>query len=193
MLGAYRFLNRVHELAGRVAELPREDGAASLEATPLERLAHRTIQRVTEDAERFHFHTAVAALMEFQRAIAESLEAGEERPSVLREATRTLLRLLNPLAPHLAEEWWERLGGERTLLETDWPSFDPAIAANPRVTLVVQVNGRVRGRLELERGAEESEAVERARADEKIRPWVEGKEIRRAVYVPDRLLNLVVQ
>jgi leucyl-tRNA synthetase len=196
VVGAYRFLNRVHDLASRVAEGRAPAGApakASAEATPLERLAHRTIQRVTEDAQRFHFHTAAAALMEFQRGIAESLEAGEESPETIRAATRTLLCLLHPLAPHLTEEWWERLGGERSLLETAWPSFDPALATSPRVTLVVQVNGRVRGRLDLERGAAESEAVERARADEKIRPWVEGKEIRRAVYVPDRLLNLVVQ
>jgi leucyl-tRNA synthetase len=192
VLGAYRFLNRVHELASRVAELPPGDGPARGEPTPLDRLTHRTIQRVTEDAERFHFHTAAAALMEFQRGIAEALDAGES-PSRVRAATKILLRLLNPLAPHLAEEWWERLGGEKSLLDTAWPAFDPALAESPRITLVVQINGRVRGRLELERGAAESEAVARARSDDRIRPWVEGKEIRRAVYVPDRLLNLVVQ
>jgi len=193
VLGAYRFLNRVHDLASRVAELPDGAGVGAGEPTPLERLAHRTIQRVTEDAGRFHFHTATAALMEFQRGIAEALAAGGETPSVLRESTRTLVKLLHPMAPHLSEELWESLGGQESLLQTPWPTFDPALAESPRVTLVVQVNGRVRGRLDLERGAEESEAVERARADEKIRPWVEGKRIERAVYVPDRLLNLVVQ
>jgi leucyl-tRNA synthetase len=192
VLGASRFLNRVHELASRVAELPAETAPGAPGAASLERLTHRTIQRVTEDAERFHFHTAVAALMEFQRGIAEALDAGES-PSRVREAMKILLRLLNPLAPHLSEEWWERLGGARSLLETAWPEFDPALAESPRITLVVQVNGRVRGRIELERGAAESEAVERARSDDRIRPWVEGKEIRRAVYVPDRLLNLVLQ
>jgi leucyl-tRNA synthetase len=148
---------------------------------------------VTEDAERFHFHTAVAALMEFQRAIGEALDAGQESPESVREAVATLVKLLHPVAPHLTEEWWERLGGKTSLLEASWPVYEPSLATSPRVTLVVQVNGRVRGRLDLERGAEEAEAVALARADEKIRPWVEGKQIARAVYVPDRLLNLVVQ
>jgi leucyl-tRNA synthetase len=194
VLGAYRFLNRVHELATRVAALS-EDGGSETEGrvTDLTRLEHRTVRKVTEDAERFHFHTAVAALMEFQRGILEALETSQESASAVRRATRTLLQLLHPVAPHVTEEWWERLGGQESLLETPWPRFDPALATSPRVTLVVQVNGRVRGKLDLERGAAESAAVALARADAKIRPWVEGREIKRAVYVPDRLLNLVVQ
>jgi leucyl-tRNA synthetase len=191
VLGAYRFLNRVNDLCTRAAALARGDGPAG--ATPLRRLEHQTVRRVTEDAGRFHFHTAVAALMEFQRGIADALEGGSETPEAIGNATRTLVLLLHPIAPHLAEEWWPRLGGQRSLLETPWPAFDPELATSPRVTLVVQVNGRVRGRLDLERGAEESEAVLRARTDEKIRPWVEGKQLSRIVYVPDRLLNLVVE
>ena len=195
VLGAWRFVNRVHDLASRVlerAEPSRADAPAS-EATPLRRLVHATIRRVTEDAERFHFHTAVAALMELQRAISESLEAGSESAAALAEGVRTLLRLLHPVAPHLTEEWWERYGGDRSLLDTPWPEFDPELATSPRVTLVVQVNGKVRGRLDVERGAAESDAIARAREDARIRPWVDGKEIARAVYVPDRLLNLVVR
>jgi len=160
--------------------------------TPLERLEHQTIRRVTEDAERFHFHTAVAALMEFQKGISDALEADTGSAPAVRAATGTLLKLLHPLAPHLSEEWWSRLGGKRSLLETGWPLFDPALAVSPRATLVVQVNGRVRGRLDVERGALESHVVALARTDEKIRPWVEGRELKRTVYVPDRLLNLVV-
>jgi leucyl-tRNA synthetase len=194
VLGAYRFLNRVQELATRVEALS-EDGGSETEGpvTDLARLEHQTIQKVTEDAERFHFHTGVASLMEFQRAIVDALETGRESASGVRRATRTLLQLLHPVAPHVTEEWWERLGGQTSLLATPWPGFDPVLATSPRVTLVVQVNGRVRGKLDLERGAAESAAVALAQADAKIRPWVEGREIKRAVYVPDRLLNLVVQ
>ena len=192
--GAYRFLNRVHELCGRVRDLTAGGASGDVTAdTPLVRFQHRTIRRVTEDAARFHFHTAVAALMEFQRAIAEALESGSETPAVLAGATRTLLKLLHPIAPHLTEEWWERLGKKPFLLEAPWPTFDPELATTPRVTLVVQVNGKVRGRLDVERGEEEATAVELAQKDERIRPWVEGREITRAVYVPDRLLNLVVR
>jgi leucyl-tRNA synthetase len=192
--GAYRFLNRVHELCGRVRDLAAGGASGDVPAdTPLVRFQHRTIRRVTEDAARFHFHTAVAALMEFQRAISEALESGSETPAVLSGAARTLLKLLHPIAPHLTEEWWERLGKKPFLLEAPWPTFDPELATTPRVTLVVQVNGKVRGRLDVERGEEEATAVELAQRDERIRPWVEGREITRAVYVPDRLLNLVVR
>jgi leucyl-tRNA synthetase len=192
--GAYRFLNRVHELCARVRDLGAGGASGDPRAdTPLVRFEHRTIRRVTEDAARFHFHTAVAALMEFQRAIAEALENGSETPAVLAGAAKTLLKLLHPIAPHATEEWWERLGGKPFLLEVPWPEFDPELATTPRVTLVVQVNGKVRGRLDVERGEGEATAVELARSDEQIRPWVEGREITRAVYVPDRLLNLVVR
>jgi leucyl-tRNA synthetase len=191
VLGAFRFLNRVHDLCERLGKLSAGGEAAA--DSPLVRLTHRTVQRVTEDVARFHFHTAVAALMEFQKAIAEALEQGEECPPTVIFAAKTLLKLLYPIAPHATEEWWERLGEKALLLETDWPKFDPELATTPRVTLVVQVNGKVRGRLDLERGAGEKEALELAQANEKIRPWVEGKEIARAVYVPDKLLNLVVR
>jgi len=190
--GAYRFLNRVHDLCGRVRELP-EDGRKAEHDTPLARLTHRTIERVTEDAGRFHFHTAVAALMEFQKGIADAVDAGGEARDTLHEATITLLKLLHPIAPHLTEEWWERFGQRGLLVEAAWPVFDPTLATTPDVTLVVQVNGKVRGKLSLARGASESEALLRMREDERIRSWVDGKEITRTVFVPDRLLNLVVR
>ncbi|MEO8349293.1 MAG: class I tRNA ligase family protein, partial [Acidobacteriota bacterium] len=191
--GAFRFLNRVHDLCARARDLlPDAAGERRPGDTPLTRFEHRTIRRVTEDAARFHFHTAVAALMEFQREIAEALDSGSERPAAVVGAVKTLLKLLHPIAPHVTEEWWERLQEEPFLLETAWPEFDPKLATSQRVTLVVQVNGKVRGRLDVERGEGEARALALAREDEKIRPWVEGKEIARAVFVPDRLLNLVV-
>jgi leucyl-tRNA synthetase len=188
--GAFRFLNRVHELCARVAAVSGEEGPAD---TPLRRLTHRSIERVTEDAARFHFHTAIAALMEFQRGIAEALEEGTEEPGALRAAARTLLQLLHPIAPHLTEEWWHRFGERGFLVESGWPAYDRELATPVGVTLVVQVNGKVRGRLELPRGTSESEAMERLGGDERIRSWLEGKEITRTVFVPDRLLNLVVR
>src|SRR5262245_13103283 len=190
--GAFRFLNRVHDLCEKIRELPA-GGHPGPRDTPLARLTHSTIERVTRDAAAFHFHTAVAALMEFQRGIAEALEAGEETPAALRAAARTLLQLLHPVAPHLTEELWERSGEKGYLIEARWPAVDPALATSTEVTLVVQVNGKVRGKRSVARGATESEAMERARQDEKIRSWTEGKQITRTVFVPDRLLNLVVR
>ncbi len=156
-------------------------------------MTHRTIARVTQDAAEFHFHTAVAALMEYQRGISEALESGSETPGALHAAARILLKLLHPVAPHLTEEWWERLGERGLLVEAAWPVADPALATSPDVTLVVQVNGKVRGRLSLSRGASESDAMTLVRRDEKIRGWIDGKEIVRTVFVPDRLLNVVVR
>ena len=131
--------------------------------------------------------------MEFQRGIAEALEAGNESAQALREAVRTLVKLLHPIAPHLTEEWWQRFGEKGFLVEASWPQADPELATTLAVTLVVQVNGKVRGKLEVARGATESEAMARAREDPRIQSWVEGKEIARTVFVPDRLLNLVVR
>jgi leucyl-tRNA synthetase len=191
VLGAHRFLNRVHDLCARVQALGAEDAPAS--DTDLGRLEHGTIRRVTADASRFHFHTAVAALMEYQRGIADALETGSESPGALRRSAKTLLKLLHPIAPHLTEEWWQRFGETELLVETPWPEWDEKLATTLRVTLVVQVNGKVRGRLDVERGAGEGEALTLAREDERIRTWLDGKELVRAVYVPDRLLNLVVR
>ena len=192
--GAYRFLNRVHDLCSRVGE--RGGDARPGDAprdTPLSRLMHRSVERVSDDARRFHFHTAIAALMEFQRGIADALEEGSESPATVREATKALLQLLHPIAPHLTEEWWRRFGEKGFLVESSWPAYDPDLATPLGVTLVVQVNGKVRGRLEVARGASESDAMALLRSDERIRGWVEGKEITRTVFVPDRLLNLVVR
>ena len=188
--GAYRFLNRVHEICARTAGLSGDDGPAD---TPLRRLTHRSIERVTADAERFHFHTAIAALMEFQRGLSEALEQGTEAPGALRDAARTLLQLLHPVAPHLTEEWWHRFGERGFLVESRWPSFDPVLATPVGVTLVVQVNGKVRGKLELPRGASESDAMKLLGGDDRIKSWLDGREITRTVFVPDRLLNLVVR
>jgi leucyl-tRNA synthetase len=131
--------------------------------------------------------------MEFQRALTEALDEGAESPETLREAAHTLVQLLHPMAPHLTEEWWERFGQRGFLLDSRWPEADSELAKPVDVTLVVQVNGKVRGKLSVARGASESEAMARAREDERIRAWFEGKEITRTVFVPDRLLNLVVR
>ena len=188
--GAHRFLNRVHDLCARVVSLSGGEGPAD---SPLRRLTHRSIERVSEDAARFHFHTAIAALMEFQKGIADALDEGVEAPGAVRQAVRILLQLLHPVAPHLTEEWWHRFGERGFVIESRWPSFDPALATPTGVTLVVQVNGKVRGRLQLPRGASETDAMRMLGGDDKIKPWLEGKEITRTVFVPDRLLNLVVQ
>jgi leucyl-tRNA synthetase len=191
--GAYRFLARVHEVCGQIVELPE---AGIVGDTPLVRKAHQTIRRVTDDIDRFHFNVVVAALMEFQRTLTDAAVEGAEvgeTPAALRFAARTLLKLLHPIAPHMTEEWWERFGEPPFLLTSPWPEADPALAITERVTVVVQVNGRVRGRLDVSRGEGEEHVRRLALADEKVRPWLGGKEVVKIVFVPDRLLNVVVR
>jgi len=194
--GAFRFLNRVWDTVERVLERVGSGGGAQAAVsgdTSLRRWTHRTIARVTEDFDRFHPHTAVAGLMEFQHALADAADAEDEPAAALREAAETLAKLLHPVAPHMTQELWARLGHAGFLLDAPWPHADPALVISNDVTLVVQVNGKVRGKLSVARGASESEAMARAREDERIRSWFEGREITRTVFVPDRLLNVVVR
>jgi leucyl-tRNA synthetase len=154
------------------------------------RKAHRTIDRVSDDIlRRFQFHTPIAALFELvndiYRVKDEPACAGE-----VRFATETALSLVQPYAPHVAAELWERLGHER-LHEQPWPEADPALVAEDTVQVVVQVNGKLRDRLQVAAGTPEDELVSLALASERVRAHVNGNP-RKTIVVPDRLVNIVV-
>ncbi|HVT59173.1 MAG TPA: leucine--tRNA ligase [Thermoanaerobaculia bacterium] len=189
--GAYRFLGRVWRMAERLAEAPAI--APSLSEAELERERHAAIQRVTQSMERFHFHTAVAALMELGNALSRALE--EKTASRLRceETFDTLLQLLHPMAPHVTEELWERRGHVETLLDTSWPEHEAAKLRRARIELVVQVDGKLRDRVEIDAGAGEKEARAAAMASPKVREHLAGSEVAKAVLVPGRLINLVTR
>jgi leucyl-tRNA synthetase len=207
--GCYRFLQRLWRLVERALPIlppAADDGGAGDEATPamppperalaLRRLTHRTRRRVGQDlGERLHLNTAIAAIMELANGVSEFLDEGAEAPAertAVREALESATLLLSPFAPHVAEELWHRLGRRTLVARESWPQPDEALLIEDEVLVVVQVNGRLRGRLLLSRGADESAALAAARADESIRRHLDGKSIRKSVYVPDRLLNLVV-
>jgi leucyl-tRNA synthetase len=185
--GAYRFLGRVSELIRQGAELPDSGAPGDSE---LVRTAHRTIRRVTENIDRFHFNVVVAALMEFQRAVSDAMAAGGESAAALRFCVQTLLALLHPIAPHLTEEGWEMMGGRGFLLEAPWPVWDAALATTETVTIVIQVEGRVRDRMEVDRGLAGEEIERIAQERDAVQKWLKGRPAR-AFYVPDRLINLV--
>ncbi|GIX07681.1 MAG: leucine--tRNA ligase [Candidatus Poribacteria bacterium] len=197
--GCHRFLNRLwrtfHELKEHAAESPHYDPTAlDEEERELRRLLHETIQRVTVDVEeRFKFNTAIAATMEFVNQL-QTLTPPFSEPmrGLLRECLETLPKLLNPFAPHLAEELWSRLGKSGSVLEAGWPKADPEALVRERVTVVVQVNGKVRGRIQVPAGADETTVQEAALQEPNVRRHVEGKTVRRTIYVPDKLINLVV-
>ncbi|MFN8186302.1 MAG: leucine--tRNA ligase [Gaiellales bacterium] len=181
--GTSRFLNR---LWSTVTALGPGGGEVTT-GTPLARKSHETIARVTDDIDRrFQFNTPVAAVME----LANEIGRRPDDPAA-RFACETAVSLIQPYAPHIAEELWERLGKER-LWEQPWPVADPGQLEHETFELVVQVNGRVRDRLEVPVGLSEVELVERALSLPNVQVHLDGKEIRRSVVVPGKLVNLVV-
>ena len=184
--GTARLLDRIWRLTHEVAARGPLDAPADGE---LIRAAHRTIDRVSNDIlRRFQFHTPIAALFELVNDTYR-VKDDPDRAGEVRFATETVLSLIQPYAPHVAEELWERLGNER-LWELPWPEADPALVASETVEVVVQVNGKLRDRLTVPAGTTEDELVGLALASERVRAHVNG-EPRRTIVVPDRLVNIV--
>ena len=186
--GMSRFLGRLWRLALDVAEAG--DGGGE-EPGELVKSAHQTIAKVTDDIERrFQFNTPISAVMELVNDTYAARKDGAQAGAV-RFTTETAVSLIQPYAPHIAEELWERLGHER-LWATPWPQADPALLEQETFELVVQVNGRVRGRIEVPVDLPEEELVARAKDLPRVRSHLDGKEVRKTVVVPRRLVNLVV-
>jgi leucyl-tRNA synthetase len=185
--GTARLLDRIWRLGLEVASRGPVEAPSDGE---LVRAAHRTIDRVSDDIlRRFQFHTPIAALFELVNEIYR-VKDEPDRAGEVRFAAETVLSLIQPYAPHVAEELWERLGHSR-LWELDWPEADPALVASDTVEVVVQVNGKLRDRLQVPAGTTEDDLVALALASERVRTHVNG-EPRRTIVVPDRLVNVVV-
>jgi leucyl-tRNA synthetase len=164
------------------------------------RKLHQTIRRITEDFKgRWHFNTSVAALMELLNELnaAQVLfqaDGATSAPKAFRaEVQRTFVLLLAPFAPYLAHELWESLGEKENLLKARWPKYDPALAKEEEVEIPVQVNGKLRGRVLVPADADQAFVEQRALADEKIKTAIAGKKIVKIIFVPGKLLNLVVR
>jgi leucyl-tRNA synthetase len=186
--GMSRWLNRVWNLA--LDEYASKNSGGD---TALTRLTHQTIKKVTEDAEKLRFNTMVAALMEFSNYLGKAKDAGNVSVAVWQESVKALLLMLAPTAPHLAEEIWERLGYPYSIHNQRWPAWDAAKAREEEITLVVQVNGKVRDRVAVPASISENEAKETAQAQEKVKAYLEGKQIVNIIYVPGKLVNIVVK
>jgi leucyl-tRNA synthetase len=175
--GVRRFLDRVHVLGTRPPGEGMDDETA--------RLVARTVKKVGEDIQAMRFNTAVSAMM----ILANHLNGFAEPP---RAATQALVLCLSPFAPHLAEELWERLGHAPPIADVAWPGYDPALCVDAEVEIGVQVNGKMRGRITLARDASEAVAVELARGEDGVAAQLAGKAVKKVVYVPGRILNLIV-
>jgi leucyl-tRNA synthetase len=180
--GLARFVKRVWRLCDEwdAAKAPTDD--------PHKVLRHKTIKRVTVDLERMQFNTAVAAMMEYVNAL---LPGGV--PTATREDLVALVKLLAPYAPHLGDEAWERLGEKGFLLEAAWPTYDDALTIDATVTVGVQVDGKLRGSVELARDASEDAAKAAALALPNVAKHLEGRVVAKTIYKPGRILGLVTK
>ena len=183
--GVSRFLRRALSLTG-----DGDPSGAEADPAELARRTNRTVKKVTEDLEAFRFNTAIAALMEQTNyLLAIKGQVGEEE---WEDALRTFALVLAPFAPHHAEEMWAAMGEPYSVHEQAWPAWDETLIAAEEITLVVQVNGKLRDRIEVPADITEEAATELALSSERVRLHVEGREIRKSIYVPGRLVNLVV-
>jgi leucyl-tRNA synthetase len=187
--GVVRFLQRVWRLVLEPESIVVEGAGADVSL--LRRKAAQTVKKVTDHYDELRFNTAVAALMELANTMQSHLQNGGTRDAEWASAIRTLLMLLNPLAPHIAEEMWERLGESGMLADSGWPVYDAAAAAVPEVTVVVQVAGKLRERLSLPAGTSEEEVLAAALASDRVRAAFNGRKPSKVVFVPDKLINLV--
>jgi len=199
--GAWRFLNRVYRLierhAGALQNVKANSSVASSATDKEKRLlrkAHQTLLRVTSDFEtRWHFNSAIALIMELTNEIyaCEPLEEGL-RSEVRKEVLELLTLMLAPMTPHIAEEMWEILGHKNGLWTVSWPLANAELAKDDDVEIPVQINGKLRGKLKVSAGIRQDEIVKLAMADPAIAAHLTCKRIDKTIYVPNKLLNLVI-
>ncbi len=185
IMGVHRFLNRIWRIAvneDNATDLSRISDTAPSPA--LERLLHRTVKKVTEDIDKLRLNTAISAMMILLNAI-------EEEQPVPRSSFVILIKLLSPFAPHITEELWQRMGNEGSIFNAPWPTYEEALTVDDSITLILQVNGKLRDKLEVPRGLSKDELDRFARESPNVIKHIDGKEIRKVIVVPDKLVNIV--
>ena len=200
--GSARFLNRlwrlVYEEHEKLRRVSSYDGSEFLQGPlrDLHRKTHQTIKRVTEDIEeRFHFNTAISAVMELVNGIYQFLSEdgyGPEALPVLRLAVETAVILISPMVPHIADEMWEAMGHDRSVVQEPWPQWDEEAVVEEMQLIVVQVNGKLRNRIYVAPTASKEDIERAALSDERIRTFIGDEPVRKVVVVPGRLVNVVV-
>jgi len=192
--GISRWFNRLWDLVLKEYRYCGKPGANGEKAEEeLSRITHQTVRKVTSDLERIHLNTMISALMEFTNHLGRVKETGAVTPSAWAEAIKALLLLLAPTAPHLTEELWQRLGYPYSIHNQPWPQWNEELARDEEATLVVQVNGKLRDRITVPLSITEAEAKSLAMASQRVKAHLEGRELLKTIYVPGRLVNLVVR
>ncbi|EFH86910.1 leucine--tRNA ligase [Ktedonobacter racemifer] len=190
--GVWRFLNRFWSL---VTESWTDNPSTekTTESKAVERLRHKTIKRITEDLSNFRFNTALAALMECNNALIKQQHEPVARTAAFQRALETMMQLLAPLAPHIAEELWHQTGHEGSIHLSTWPAFDEAMTHDESFTLVVQVNGKVRERLEVLAGISEDDVRRLVLSNERVLSFIGDATVQKVIYIPGRLANIVIR
>lgn len=197
--GSYRFLNRVWRIVYENIDLLKssEDIVTKLDglskgAKELKIQVHKTIKKVTDDLEKFQFNTSIAAVMELLNSVSKFEPESDTDKSVISEAINSIIRLLYPIAPHFSQELWSVTGKESSLVDLQWITWDEKIVRSASVTVVFQINGKLRSQLDMDPESSDDELKAAAYADERIKSYIDGKEIRKVIVVPKRLVNIVV-
>ena len=200
--GVSRWLYRVWNLVLKPGESASQQVSESAnqraseptakEIADLRRWTHKTIRRVTDDMEEFAFNTIIAGLMEFTNALQKARPTPVYGTEAWKEAVETLLLMLAPCCPHIAEELWARTGRPYSIHQQSWPEFDAELAAEETITLVVQINGKLRARMDVPADISEETAREAALSDENVQRHIGDRKVRKVIYVPGRLVNIVV-
>jgi leucyl-tRNA synthetase len=199
--GIQRFLGRVYRFFVKNPVAAASSTTSGLQSTPearaIQRKLHQTIKRISDDFQgRWHFNTCISAIMELVNVLYGAEEAIASKavpPAFLAEVQSDLVLLLAPFAPYLAHELWEMTGQKASLLRAPWPKYDPELAKEEEIEIPVQVNGKLRSRVTVPADAEESFVLERALADEKVKAAIAGRKIIKKIYVPGKMVNLVVK
>jgi leucyl-tRNA synthetase len=188
--GIRRFLDKVWGLV----EGARPATGRGLPQDAVRKL-HQTVRGVGGDLEELRYNTAISKLMEYVTLLRKGQEGQDGQAvqgGISEDLVRPLVIMLEPFATHLCEECWERLGSDTSVFEASWPVYDSELAKEDLIELVIQVNGKVRGRLQVTAGIPEEEAIEQALAQESVQRFVSGSSIRKTIYVPNRLVNIVI-
>ncbi|AWH78224.1 leucine--tRNA ligase [Clostridioides difficile] len=195
--GCFRFLNRVYRLVDELADVVKKDvefGELNSQDKDMRYTIHSTLKKVTADlSEKFGFNTAISALMELINDMYKYKELDNINEAVIKEGVQTIVTIIAPFAPHLGEELWTMIGKEGSVFDIDWPKYDEKALVKDEIEVVVQVNGKVRGKLTVNSNISKDEMEKVALEDEKIKGLVEGKTIVKVVAVPKKLVNVVVK
>ena len=186
--GTHRFLQRIWTL---VEEFNETDGGIA-ESIELQRAVHKAIKKVTHDLEEMGFNTAIAAMMELVNELYHIKVEDKFASTEWQWALETLLQLLAPFAPHISEELWEQLGQDESIHASKWPVYDEKFLVQDKVTIVIQVNGKLRGEVEIETDTEEAKVVEAAKTNQKVAGYLKDQAIRKTIFVPNKLVNFVI-